>query len=229
MRHHDLLGHRLLMSGHQPTLFGNTGYWSKMHAVDLHIVTPLVPFRRQDHLGQMVIDHGHAVTAPIEQRGEFIKDCVVLDVTKVKRAIAQTYGARSMPYRERIDPILEALDQYKGAAWYMDVWMDVYLATCEAANIANTIIVDRLPPQGLDTMDKLSNRIDRLSVEKCDAYLSGPGALGYLRPQEGRTFFIHRMTEPKPQSFLHAIVTMECPEDALHAYAVTQFAVEGVT
>lgn len=212
---------RCVVSGHQPTLFGSAGYWSKMTAGDFHIASAGVPFRRGDHLGRLELGMG-SLSVGLLQASTIALVEVESDLTKIIRAVRQTYGARRNPYRDRLDPIVRALE-FTGSRWFMDLWERLVDAHCQASGLDPSLLVANELALGSDTHDKLLNRIARVTPE-CDAYIIGPGGLDYLRPDDrrGRRFFVHRMTEPSPVPFLHAIVTERDPLECLENYTLEE-------
>lgn len=216
----DLPPARFTVSGHQPTLFGNAGYWSKMHAADVHLVTCGVPYRRNDHLGRIVLPSGTTAPLPLIA-GRLISDVVVIPDPKFRKTLTQSYGATKFPYRHRLEPLFEVLG-FDKPVLYVDLWEKVFQATLAGAGIGVTTHVVRAESPGDSTHARLLNRV-KAETPECVVYLMGPGGLGYLEDdRKGIDFRVHRMTNPSPLPFLHAIVTMERPVDALAGFTLEE-------
>ena len=208
-----------LVSGHQPTLFGTAGYWSKIAVADQHLVTSCAPFRRHDKLASAALIGGGHIAVPLTD-GDFIHDVSIgggLD--KTVKSLKMTFGAKRMPYRYRLEPILVAFEVAKEGDSYVSLWLKVAMATLRLCNLDTQLCITASGDAGADTQSRLENRV-RHAVTGPMVYVVGPGALDYVDRRSAVPMALHRMQDPQPYPFLYDLVMLDDPVEALRSYTL---------
>lgn len=211
-RHPSLEPFKSTAAGHQPLLFGNAGYWSKISCVDTHIATFGVPYRKHDQLSHLRLPDQSQVSLGLKGHygDEIERVQVARNLDKMRRAFEQNFLSKRFPFRERAEGILDALDVELPCS-YLYLWCRVFTATATAAGLRICTKLDTQQDPGEDTQARLERRIGR-TIPAITAYVSGPGAYGYLKREPVVPLFIHRMNDPTERSFVQHIV---CEEDPL--------------
>lgn len=172
------------ITDHQPDLLPWAGFWHKAVSVDLFVLALGLPFSYGSYTNRVKIG-GSFLTIPIENVG---LNTPVIDVQiseqfradRCIRRLQQTLGSKKQPYRERLEPVLQALSHMSKYRWLAELNLALMTAMETALQIQVPWVIDFSETDlTLPKHKRLSRRLSAFSDREF-VYLAGSGAREYL-------------------------------------------------
>jgi len=207
----------MIVSDHQPFLFGHAGYWSKVFAADTHIAMLDVALRQEDHLGRGEItaqgQFGVGLT-----REKTIGEARVTGTDKAAKTIRQLLMSRRNRFGARLEKIANLLEVSEGKP-YSKVWLAMAQTIQGLVGAGAYIRLCKTYPPGHTTFRRNLARV-QLYAPDAKLYLCGPAVRDYRLADETAHIpaLVHVMNNPDRRSFLEIIAREERPADFLRDY-----------
>lgn len=174
-----------VLASHQPNFLPYMGYFYKMYVADEFSIADEVQFTRSVHHNYNYIwEQGSKkkLTVPVSSHSSPFKETELIDwkyhKCKILKRIKQAYS--KYPHFEELYPVLESImmKDYK----YL---IDLNIATLQ---LFKTYLKIRTPwtyesSLGLKYGDPNEDILDVCKKLKCDAYVTGSGSVGYMKPE----------------------------------------------
>lgn len=173
------------VSSHQPSFFPWAGYWSKVQASDLLIMSAGVKFDYAGYQNRVQIDE-FWWTLPVEgdAKNKLIKDVRFKKdgLGKVMRTARQQFCSKKNSFRDRVELILDRVTEAVQDTDSLLVFnVAAFEAVHEVLGLSTKWVVDLEPPtETLSKTDRLVERITRFVPEGPVDYLAGAGAVDYI-------------------------------------------------
>ena len=213
----------MIVSDHQPMLFGHTGAWSKVGIADEHIVSFDCIYREEERLASGLL-LGQKIQMPLRKAPLIAGVVPHYDrAWKAVRGLEYFLANKKAVHREKVQPVVEILRTAIAEEWsYMEIWLAVFYHLRQYLPRAPTLhVVTEPAPKGTPFSTNWGF-VERL-VPKAKIYVCGPYVEEYKRPDEQCPIpiLIHRMNNPNPRSFLEVLACEDDPMAFLMDFTLT--------
>lgn len=198
------------VSDHQPFLFGHEGYWSKIAAADVHVVMADVRYRPEDKLTTCRLSDTISFAGMLRSsvQNPRIADMDLTKANKLRASVEQLLMNKSMPYRDRLAPMLPMLLEGQP---YLSLWLQMSIIVSPYLPGETKLDMALEPPSGTTPFGRNLNRLSGRGIpSEGTEYVCGPALQQYvdLRSEQcPMPLLLHTMQNPSPISFVRRIVT----------------------
>ncbi|MBS7812379.1 WbqC family protein [Roseococcus pinisoli] len=177
---------RPVVSSHQPSLWPWVGYWAKVAASDVHIMTCGVQF---DYGGyQNRVQLGAAwLTLPVERSAKagMVQDARYHPeaIPRLRQTVLEALAGKRWPGAEQIRFIVaRTFDDPPIGNFLLDLNIQGFKAVSQVLGLTHvkTFLDTQVPDGSFSKTERLVARIQRHVPEERISYLAGSGARGYL-------------------------------------------------
>lgn len=208
----------MIVCSHQPSFFPWVGYWSKVAASDVLIMTSAV---KMDYGGYQnrVPFNGSWLTVPVEG-GAKHKDLIDVrfdraGLDKTLFTIRQQLGGKRWPGRDAIHAILDQTLWLLGNFDFLcDLNQAAFFAVRDHLGIKTDVKLDqRRPDPRLSKCERLVQRVRRLTPS-ATTYLAGRGFLGYYEKDNWPSEIALRTQNPSEGLYTGTILQLIARDEA---------------
>lgn len=179
----------MIVTAHQPDLAPWAGYWAKAAASDIMIVMGGVAYSKGERTNRVKVN-GDWLTIPVVA-GERMIDCMYdpHGVRKARETLKQKLMNKHVPYRARLQPVIDVLDHCMQIRAYgmVDVNLHIMYAVSDILKLDTQFVLDADELYGETKTDRLQNLLLHYAEPTKPVrpyYLSGLAGKDYLEPME---------------------------------------------
>jgi hypothetical protein len=208
----------LKVSSHQSVFCPWIGFWNKVAATDLLVVTDGIDFNPRDYEHRLML-HGSWATLVLDKTvvSKTLLDQKIVDPTKVAERLTRELLVKRYRWHARIEPLIDQIRQSDGMR-LVDLNGYLLVAVNQLLDLPTRIAFDRQPPEAHEPKHlRLKHRLERYASEF--TYYSRFGTISFLNKAFGHPVMNQVLQPVEDCTILQLIAGTEYASDCVRTCA----------